>query len=43
MVILIPLLSGTSQNFTALFGAQYINKWLITQAMANWVTTHTLD
>ena len=26
-------------NVITLFGAQYIYKWLITQAMVNWVTS----
>ena len=30
----------TRQNFITLFGTQYVYKWLITQAMAYWVTTN---
>ena len=31
---------ATRQNFIALFDAQYLYKLLITQDMANWVTTN---
>ena len=37
------LLSPYPAKFIALFGAQYLystSKWLINQAMANWVTTN---